>query len=68
MELSEFGERGKEYNLGSAKSFCELLHNQIGVRCSKAGTVRSKSFVLAWRNSGFTPPRSMNEQGREGDT
>lgn len=52
MEPSEFGEWGKEYNFGSAKSFCDLLHIQIEVRCSKAGVVgerkRSKSFVLAW--------------------
>lgn len=74
MEPSEFGEWGKEYNFGSAKSFCDLLHIQIEVRCSKAGVVgerkRSKSFVLAWKNSGLPPPppRNMNEQGREGDT
>lgn len=60
MEPSEFGEWGKEYNFGSAKSFCDLLHIQIEVRCSKAGVVgerkRSKSFVLAWKNSGLPPP------------
>lgn len=66
MELSEFGEWGKDRNIGIAKSFCELCVCLKGGAEGEQAVLRRPAVLFSLKDFQFPPSEAWMNKAEKG--